>query len=95
MHQADSIFGHVLGFQGSDEKLVVCFVDGVAALEGQDINFLRQRLPDLLWGGTVEDPLGKLQEPDFATYTNALFLASRLKTSVEGEREPAYRPFHE
>lgn len=68
VHQADGIFGHILGFQGADKQLIVGLVDWVAALEGQHIYSLRQGLPDLLGCCAVEDSLWKLQQLDFAAF---------------------------
>ena len=42
MHQAHAVAGDVGGVQGPGEELVVGAVDGVAALEGNDVGALGQ-----------------------------------------------------
>lgn len=50
MHKADAIATNIFCFEGSCKELIVSLVDGVAALECQNINTLGQASSDLLRG---------------------------------------------
>ena len=47
MHKAHRVSAHVVGVQSANEQLIVSFMNGVAALEGQHIHSLWQGVPHL------------------------------------------------
>lgn len=56
MYHHYAILGHVFRVQSPNEQLVVCLVDGVAALEGDNVGVGGQRGANLSRRFAREDP---------------------------------------
>ena len=58
VHEHHAVAGDVGRVQGADEELVVCAVDGVAALERHDVGAGRQRGAHVSGAQAGEHPAG-------------------------------------
>ena len=68
VNEDDRVVTEVGGVQGASEELVVGTVDGVSALEGDDILPCREHGPDLLGGTADEVTDGQVEAGDLSSH---------------------------